>query len=51
MPDAVEAAPNIYKVILENERTRVFTILLKPSCSSPAKKCRSIPMPIMSSLF
>ncbi len=30
LPDAVEAAPDIYRILLENERTRVFNILLKP---------------------
>lgn len=33
-PDAVQAAPNIYKVLLENDRVRVLEIRMKPGDKS-----------------
>jgi quercetin dioxygenase-like cupin family protein len=35
IPDAVSAAPDIYRVLLENDRVRVLDVRLKPGASSP----------------
>ena len=34
-PDALKAAPNIYTLLLENERVRVFSLLFKPGDVAP----------------
>jgi len=33
--DALQAAPNVYKLLLDNERVRVFNLLFKPGDIAP----------------
>ena len=35
IPDALKAAPNAYKLLMENERVRVLDIRLKPGEKAP----------------